>query len=118
MPDKDKVRLLWDNVRRETDIAEAVKMIADLTEQAVYERMTETAQLQEAIAKIDCAMHAEFKRLDKVMYGNGDPSHSIIARLERIEEAQCKSTENVSRASWIVVSAVIVQIVMYLLKVL
>lgn len=118
MPDNEKVRLLWESVRKEEDIHKAVKMIADLTEQAVKERMCETEQLRIAIDVLDTNVRAEFKRLDKIMYGNGDPSHSIIARLERIEEKICSSTDNANKAIWIVVSAILVQVVLYLLKVL
>ena len=118
MPDKEKVRLLWDQVRKETDIQQAVKMIADLGEQAVNERMAETSVLREQIKKLDDDMSADFKSLQKALYGNGDPSHSILARLERIEERLCKSASNADKALWIVISAILVQIVLYLLKIL
>lgn len=118
MPDKEKVRLLWEQVRKETDLQQAVKMIADLTEQAVNERMTETSALHELIRKLDADVRSEFKSFQKTLYGNGDPSHSILARLERIEEKICSSTDNANKAIWIVVSAILVQVVLYLLKVL
>ncbi len=118
MPDKEKVKLLWEQVRKETDIPQAVKMIADLTEQAVNERMSETASLRDLIRKLDDDVSADYKQMQRVLYGNGDPSHSILARLERIEENMCKSADNANKAAWIVISAVIVQIVLYLLKVL
>ena len=118
MPDKEKIRLLWDQVRKETDTQQAVKMIADLTEQAVNERMSETSALREQIKKLDDDMSADFKSLQKALYGNGDPSHSILARLERIEERLCKSASNADKALWIVISAILVQVVLYLLKIL
>lgn len=118
MPDKEKVRLLWEQVRKETDLQQAVKMIADLTEQAVNERMSETEQLRQAIIKLTDDVRLDFRSLQKTLYGNGDPSHSILARLERIEEKICSSTDNANKAIWIVVSAILVQVVLYLLKVL
>lgn len=118
MPDKEKVRLLWDQVRKETDIQQAVKMIADLTEQAVNERMSETASLRDTIRKLDDDVRNDFKQFQRALYGNGDPSHSILARLERIEEKQCKALESANKVAWIVISAVVIQIVLYLLKVL
>ena len=118
MPDIEKVRLLWDQVRKETDTQQAVKMIADLTEQAVNERMSETSALREQIKKLDDDTSADFKSLQKALYGNGDPSHSILARLERIEERLCKSASNADKALWIVISAILVQVVLYLLKIL
>ena len=118
MPDKEKVRLLWDQVRKETDLQQAVKMVADLTEQAVNERMSETASLRDLIRKLDDDVRADYKQMQRALYGNGDPTHSILARLERIEENMCKSAENVNKATWVVISAILVQIVLYLLKVL
>ena len=118
MPDKEKVRLLWDQVRKETDLQQAVKMIADLTEQAVNERMSETASLRDMIRKLDDDVRNDFKQFQRALYGNGDPSHSILARLERIEERLCKSASNADKALWIVISAILVQVVLYLLKIL
>ncbi len=118
MPDKEKVKLLWDSVRTEEDIPKAVKMIADLAEQAIKERIDETEKLRQTVIKLSEDIRLEFKTLQKTLYGNGDPSHSILARLERIEEMQCKASENANRASWIIISAVIVQVVLYLLEVL
>lgn len=109
---------MWDQVRKEDDLGKAIVMIANLTEQAVNERMSETEQIRSSIVKLNEDVHTDFRSIQKTLFGNGDPSHSIIARLERIEEMQCKASENVNKASWIVVSAIIVQVVMYLLKVL
>jgi len=93
-------------------------MIADLSEQAVTEELLEITELKASIQKLDAGIRAELAQLQKVLYGNGDPSHSVIARLERIEEAQKKTSDNTSRVSWAVISAIIVQIVLYLLRVL
>jgi len=38
--------------------------------------------------------------------------------LERIEERLCKSASNADKALWIVISAILVQVVLYLLKIL
>lgn len=118
MPDKEKVHLLWDQVRKEENLKEAVKMIADLTEQAVNERMNENSQLRDLIRKLDDDVRSDYKNVQRALYGNGDPTHSVIARLERIEENQCKSADNANKAIWIVISAILVQIVLYFLKVL
>lgn len=118
MANTQKVHLLWEQVRKETNLEEAIKMIADLGEQAVTEEIGEITELKASIKKLDADIHADLGHLQKVLYGNGDPSHSVIARLERIEEAQKKAAENYSKVSWIIISAIIVQIVLYLLEVL
>jgi len=118
MPDREKVRLLWEQVRKESDLQQAVKMVADLGEQAVIERMQETSDLRDLIRKLGDDVRNDFKQFQRALYGNGDPTHSIIARLERIEEKQCKASDNANKVAWVVISAVVVQIVLYLLRVL
>lgn len=113
-----KVHLLWEQVRKETNLEEAIKMVADLEEQATIERVSEIAELRALIQRLDSDVDAKLKYLQKALYGNGDPSHSVVARLERIEEAQKKAADTAARVAWIVVSAVAVQIVLYLLNVL
>ena len=118
MPQKEKNRLLWEQVRQEDDLVKAVHMIADLTEQAIDERICEFLDVRNQMSKYREEARLENRELRKVLLGNGDPSHSVVARLERIEESQKKQTENSSKVMWTVISAIVVQIVMYLLKVL
>ena len=116
MPDKEKVRLLWEQVRQEDDLRKAVNMVADLTEQAVNERMLETSTLRDMIRKLDDDVRADYKQVQRALYGNGDPSHSILARLERIEECQKKNADNSSKIMWIALTIVVGQVVLALLK--
>lgn len=118
MPQKEKNRLLWEQVRQEDDLVKAVHMIADLTEQAIDERNCEFLDVRNQMNAHREEARLENRELRKVLLGNGDPSHSVVARLERIEDCQKKQTENSSKVMWTVISAVVVQIIMYLFKVL
>lgn len=114
----DKNRILWEQVRRETDPKEATLLIADFAEQAINEGINDREQLRQEIDKSNKELQSEIAGLRKVLQGNGDPSRSIIARLDRIEENQRKASDSVNKIVWIVVSAVLAQIVLYLLNVL
>ena len=114
----DKNRILWEQVRRETDPKEATLLIADFAEQAINEGINDREQLRQEIDKSNKELQSEIAGLRKVLQGNGDPSHSLIARLDRIEENQRKASDSVNKIVWIVVSAVLAQIVLYLLNVL
>lgn len=118
MNNKEKIKLLWEQVRHEDDLHRAVNMIAELSEQEMSERMEDTLNLYKTIEQLDVNIRAELKSIEKVLYGNGDPTHSIIVRLDKIEEQQHKFSENVNKLVWVIVSAVVVQIVLYLIKVL
>lgn len=118
MPEREKVKILWDQVRNEPDLTKAVRMIAILTEQAINERMSETTEIRALIKQMDADNCTNFKDIRKILFGNGEPSHSVIARLERIEEVQKRAADRANRVLWIVITAVITQIVLYLLNVL
>lgn len=75
--DEKQSKLLWDAVRKEDDLAKAIQMAADIGESAV------NASIQDRIG-----IKAQLSELRKVISGNGDPSHSIVTRLENIE---CKT---------------------------
>lgn len=93
-------------------------MIANLSEQAITERICDNEEIVETIGALDTKLSTDIKELRKILFGNGEPSKSVVARLERIEENQKKSNDNVTKALWIMVSTVIGQVIMYLLKVL
>jgi len=61
-------------VRREADTHKAVHMLADLGEEAVVAGMNDRAE-----------MRAQMLTLVKILIGNGDPSHSMINRVEDLE---------------------------------
>lgn len=75
--DEKQSKLLWDAVRKEDDLARAIQMAADIGESAI------NASIQDRIG-----IKAQLSELRKVISGNGDPSHSIVTRLENIE---CKT---------------------------
>lgn len=75
--DEKQSKLLWDAVRKEDDLARAIQMAADIGESAI------NASVQDRIG-----IKAQLSELRKVISGNGDPSHSIVTRLENIE---CKT---------------------------
>lgn len=118
MPAKSKETMLWEQVRKEEDAKEAILMIADYTEAAINESIAYRKTLHDDITQTVNVLGDQIAELRKILQGNGDPTHSVIARLAKIEESQRKSSENANKAVWIVLSAVIVQVVLYLLKVL
>ena len=70
----DKTRERWEAVRREPETHKAVHMLADLGEEAVVAGMQDRAE-----------MRAQMLTLVKILIGNGDPSHSMINRVEDLE---------------------------------
>ena len=103
----------------------AIKLIADLAEQSTNERNTEMDEVRALTAEYRSLMTESLQKICAVLFGNGDPSHSVIARLERIEEAQTKSveaqkksSENVSKLVWVVVTTLVTQIVLALIRIL
>jgi len=120
MPNITNNKLLWEQVIKEAqeDMKAAVEMIAKYSEHAIAESMTDRENIRLAMAKAEQKQAEELGILRKVIQGNGDPSHSVIARLERIEEAQTKLHDALNKILWAIASTVTVQIVMYLLKVL
>ena len=118
MMKKDNNHLIWEQVRVEDDTVKAVRMIANISEQSINEMNCEFMDLSNQLKSQREQLHSEIAELRKVLLGNGDPSRSIVARLERIEAAQKKQEDNSSKVMWTVISAILVQIVMYLLRVL
>lgn len=109
---------LWDQVLQEDDLKKALTMTIKLAEQAINNRTDEIRELQSTIENLNNIMNTEFKALQKTLYGNGNPSSSIVARLDRIEEQQHKYANNVNKLSWTIITVIITQIVLYILKVL
>lgn len=120
MPNITNNKLLWEQVIKEAqeDMKGAVEMIVKYSEHAIAESLTDRENIRLAMAKAEQKQAEELGNLRKVIQGNGDPSHSVITRLERIEEAQTKLHDALNKILWAIASTVTVQIVMYLLKVL
>lgn len=64
----------WDAVKKEADPMRAIGLAVDIADEAIVESELERAELRQAI-----------KALTKVISGNGDPTHSVVARMERLE---------------------------------
>lgn len=77
----DKIRERWEAVRKETDAHKAIHMLADLGEEAVVASMNDRAEIR-----------AQMLTLVKILIGNGDPSHSLINRVDDVEHTlgNCK----------------------------
>ena len=118
MSTKKNNKMLWEQVREEDDVGKAIRLIAEITECAIDDRLTVDEELRQAVLNVRLEAHEELKEIRKILLGNGDPSHSIISRLERIETKAAKSAESANKALWIVAGVVITQIVLYILQVL
>lgn len=64
----------WEAVRNESDLAKAVHMLADLGEEAVTSSVKDREE-----------MRVQLLTLVKILAGNGDPSHSLINRVDDVE---------------------------------
>jgi len=64
----------WEAVRKEEDLAKAIHMLADLGEEAVIESVKDRETMQQQIVQVL-----------KILVGNGDPSHSLINRVDDVE---------------------------------
>jgi predicted transcriptional regulator len=80
---EQNLRERWEAVRRETDTHKAVHMLADLGEDNIIAAMKERAE-----------MRAQMLTLVKILIGNGDPSHSMINRVDDLEKTfeKCKES--------------------------
>lgn len=67
--------IIWDAIKQENDQKKALDMLADVTERAFEETNVSIDKVNSKLADIN-----------KILCGNGNPSHSIIARLEDIEK--------------------------------
>lgn len=116
MPNKTKSSLLWEQIRRETELPEKVAMIIDATELAINESVKDRCDIREAVNASRAESHAEIMELNKILKGNGEPSKSVIARLERIEENSSKSKASMEKALWIIVSAFLSNLAIALIR--
>lgn len=70
-----KNSMIWETIRQEEDMQKALNMVCDAAEEAIEESLSDRDNIRLEIAKVN-----------KTLCGNGDPSHSMIARLEDIEK--------------------------------
>lgn len=102
---KEKNKIIWENIRCEDDLARAKDMIAKGSEEAIsdiYNQMTSI-----------CSDNAS---VSKAVFGNGDPSESIIVRLKVIETDMKKQKENYTKLAWIVITPMVIAIIWELIK--
>jgi len=70
-----KNSMIWETIRQEEDMQKALNMICDAAEEAIDESLSDRNSIR-----------LEIEKVNKTLCGNGDPSHSMIARLEDIEK--------------------------------
>lgn len=102
---KEKNRIIWENVKEEDDLLHAKNMIATGVEQAVsdiYNQMT--------------SICSDGASVSKAVFGNGDPSESIVVRLRVVEADMKKMKDNFTKLAWIVVTPLTVALVWALIK--
>ena len=116
MPNMTKSSLLWEQIRKETELPEKVDMIINATELAINESVKDRCSIRDAVNESRKESHAENVELSKILKGNGEPSKSVIARLERIEENSSKSKASMEKALWIIVSTFLSNLAIALFK--
>lgn len=102
---KEKNRIIWENVKCEDDIARAKDMIADGSQEAIadiYNQMT--------------SICSDAANVSKAVFGNGDPSESIVVRLKVVESDVKKIKDNFSKVLWIVITPLVVALVWALIR--
>lgn len=117
MPSK-KSEILWTQIRKEDDLREAVLMIADVTEAAINESYDDRCNIRQLVLESRKQSHDEYIELSTILKGNGNPSKSIIARLERIEENTAKSKANYDKLLWIVIPVVVSNLLLAVFRLL
>lgn len=117
MPSK-KSEILWTQIRHQTDLQKAVLMIADVTEAAINESLDDRCNIRQLVIDSRKQSHDEYIELSTILKGNGNPSKSIIARLERIEENTAKSKSNYDKLIWIVIPIIVSNLLAVLFQLL
>jgi uncharacterized UBP type Zn finger protein len=112
----ERNKLLWNDLRNETNVAAAIRQIADLGEQATAESIRDREAIRKEMHMLREASKEEYRIVRKTLVGNGDPSHSVVARLERIEECLKDSKTNRDKFWWIVIPILLAQIVQFIMQ--
>jgi hypothetical protein len=84
--DRASDRLLWEQIKTENDLVKAVHMMADLGYGMVVSRKRQDEELA-----------CEIKSLQKVILGNGDPTNSIVAKLDAHSKESKSQSEALQR---------------------
>jgi len=112
----EKNKLLWNDLRKETNMPAAVLQAADIAEQAIAESIRDREAIRKEMHMLRDASKEEYQILRKTLVGNGDPSHSVVARLERIEEYLKETKTNRDKFWWIVIPILIGQVIQLLMN--
>lgn len=102
---KEKNRIIWENIQEEDDLVHAKNMIAKGAEQAIsdiYNQMT--------------SICSDSASVSKAVFGNGDPSESIVVRLRVVEADVKKMKDNFAKLAWIVVTPLTVALVWAIIR--
>lgn len=102
---KEKNKIIWENIKEEDDLNRAKNMIAKCSEEAIadiYNQMT--------------SICSDAASVSKAVFGNGDPSESLVARLKVVETDMKKQKENFNKLAWAVLTPLVIAIVWQLVK--
>lgn len=102
---KEKNRIIWEHVKDEDDLIRAKNMIAKGTEEAV-------ADIYDQITSV-CSDAAS---VSKAVFGNGEPSESIVVRLKVVETDVKKMKDNFVKLAWTVLTPLVVALVWALIR--
>lgn len=141
MPDRFTDKESWSEVRKETDCVKKTEKLAELGYAHIMASDRTISELENSV-----------KKLEIILTGNGDPSHSVLARIDDVEAEvinvnnevkslknlilgdiekagkdpslleRLRNTEKVAdsaiKLAWLVIGAVIAQIILAILNLL
>jgi len=81
-------KVLWDAVRSESDPIRAIALAADVGETVVAASLADRNAIREQLTAFR-----------KVLSGNGDPSHSLLNRVENIENDMAEAKDELEKIS-------------------
>lgn len=118
MPEQSKNTMLWRQVKNESDPMQAVHMIADYAESAISDSLADRKDLRDLCWKLRESSKEDIKELRVILLGNGHPETSVVTRLARLEQSQCKANENTSKLVWLIITVIATQLLTVLLRML
>lgn len=126
---KEKNHILWGQVRQQTDPIIAIKFAADVGEEAINssieDRIRLDSKIDSELSKLGATITNSFDKLEKKvdiinakLFGNGDPSHSMLARLEDLEATVCSLKSTLKWVGAVAGGWIILQLVQIIIKAL
>lgn len=97
MNNKEQIRKTFDEIKSLSDPMEAIKMLVDSS----YDMGIEACGERQSITRRVDFLTKELGEVKTILCGNGDPSHALIARMDRMEKTMDevkKSTDKIEES--------------------